>query len=120
MKQEATDRKPAESIFFKDAFDMPISKDDELYDVLELVRIAPSALNKQPWRILVKDKKIHLYLERTENFPKQQTDTEMINIGIALRHITVGLDNLKQNYTIQKLDDAPRHNSYEYVVSVVL
>lgn len=120
MKQEATDRKPAGDIFFKDSFDIPYPKEEELYEVLELVRIAPSALNKQPWRILVKDNKIHCYLERTENFPKQQTDTEMINIGIALRHITIGLDDLKQAYAIQKLDDAPRHNAYEYVVSVIL
>ncbi|MBR6091086.1 MAG: nitroreductase family protein, partial [Anaerolineaceae bacterium] len=47
----ADSRIPAEKIFFENSFDTPLSpeKKAELGDLIEMVRWAPSAVNKQPW-----------------------------------------------------------------------
>ena len=61
---------------------------------LEMVRIAPSATNRQPWRI-VRDKDqnvFHLFLQRTKNYYKNNQklfgimDLQRIDMGIAMCH----------------------------------
>lgn len=121
MKQEASDRKSFDELFFDQSFDTPLAKENRshrFYNILELVQLAPSALNKQPWRVLVKEDALHLYLERTENFPEQPNDVEVVNMGIALRHMAIGLEAESYTYDIKRLDDAPRHESYEYIATV--
>jgi len=121
MKQEASDRKSFDELFFDQSFETPLAKENRshrFYNVLELVQLAPSALNKQPWRILVKEDALHLYLERTENFPDQPNDVEVVNMGIALRHITIGLDAESYTYEIKRFDDVVRHEPYEYIATV--
>ncbi len=54
-------RKPFEDIFFCEEWQKPYSPDKDLQDVFEMVRWAPSAVNKQPWRIIVKDGSYHFY-----------------------------------------------------------
>jgi len=123
MKQEASDRKPFDQLFFDQSFETPLTKENKshrFYNVLELVQLAPSALNKQPWRVLAKEDALHLYLERTENFPKQPNDVEVVNMGIALRHMAIGLDAESYTYEIKRLDEAPRHPNYEYIASVLI
>ncbi len=118
MKQEASDRKKHEDLFGVKDFNSPVEKNHPYYEVLELVRLAPSALNKQPWRILVDEDVFHLYLQRTEKFPAQAADSEMINMGIAIRHIMIGLESLKHSGTVAIADSAPRPEGLEYVVSI--
>lgn len=121
MKQEASDRKPFEELFYDQSFETPFNKENtshRWYNVLELVQLAPSALNKQPWRILAKEDALHVYLERTENFPDQPNDVEVVNMGIALRHITIGLEAESYTYQIKRLDEAPRQSNLEYIATV--
>jgi nitroreductase len=121
MKQEASDRKPFDQLFFDQSFDTPLLKENRshrFYNILELVQLAPSALNKQPWRVLVKEDALHLYLERTEDLPNQPNDIEVVNMGIALRHMAFGLDEESYTYEIKRLDEAPRHSSWEYMATL--
>ncbi len=50
----ADDRKPWAELFFMESFDTPLSKEaaGQYGEVLEMVRLAPSAKNIQPWRIV--------------------------------------------------------------------
>jgi nitroreductase len=89
-------RLPAESLFFEGGFDKPISKAvaGPLADVLEAVRWAPSASNKQPWRLVRTDAGWHFYLERTKGYGKgslvfrmmRLPDLQRTDIGIAMCH----------------------------------
>jgi hypothetical protein len=84
-------RKKWNELFFKNDFTTPLpSIETGIYSKpLEMLRIAPSASNKQPWRIIGdKDKKIfHMFLQRTRNYPKPfGTDIQMVDIGIAMCH----------------------------------
>jgi hypothetical protein len=62
--------------------------------VLEGVRMAPSASNKQPWRIVRTGADWHFYLQRTKGYGKgspifrllRLTDLQRVDLGIALCH----------------------------------
>ncbi len=83
-------RKPFDQLFFKTDFNTKIS-DSLLRNLLEYVRLAPSASNKQPWRILINDSHIaHFFIERSPNYEKSLGyDIQMVDIGIALAHYTI-------------------------------
>lgn len=78
-----------ENLFFEGDFGKPFSKSsgDKLAEILEMVRFAPSAVNKQPWRLVLRDNSVHFYLKRSRNFShSERLDMQMIDMGIALCH----------------------------------
>lgn len=76
-------RKAFEELFFQSSFQesYPREEDDLLSDLLEMVRLGPSASNKQPWRILVEDHGVHFYEKKT---PDTVTLFHMISRGWTL------------------------------------
>lgn len=86
---KADHRKEWSKLFFKDNFDSPITKEeaDYLEFPLEMVRLGPSASNKQPWRIIIKDNSCHFYEDKepgySDRFPY---DIQRIDMGIAAAH----------------------------------
>jgi hypothetical protein len=54
---------------------------------LEMVRIAPSASNKQPWRIVLENGNFHFYLRHFRPYSKMfGVDIQKIDMGIAMFH----------------------------------
>ena len=82
-------RKPWEELFFYKKFSTTLSKSDvgEYWIALEMVRLAPSASNKQPWRIVKDDNLYHFYECKTPGFIKLfGYDIQRIDMGIAACH----------------------------------
>ncbi len=77
-----------ESLFFKEDFYTPLKKEDAqaLAHPLEMVRLAPSAVNKQPWRAVVTGDTVHFYLKRSKGFSAAAIDMQKVDMGIALCH----------------------------------
>ncbi len=82
-------------LYFENGFSQPLSSEAAgKYAVpLELIRLAPSASNKQPWRILKQGEHWHLYLKRTpgyqDDFLKKLMkvkDLQRVDMGIAMCH----------------------------------
>lgn len=75
-------RERFDKLFFDGAWDVPMTEDiaGEYKTALEMVRLAPSARNKQPWRILRKDGEFHFY-----RHPDLSRFTR-IDMGIAMCH----------------------------------
>ena len=89
---KADTRLPFEKLFFDKAFDKPMTKEKAgvLADPLEAVRLAPSAVNKQPWRIVIAENAAHFYLKRNKGFISDAVgDMQKIDLGIALCHFTL-------------------------------
>jgi len=92
----ATRRLSMEQLFFKDSFGNPlaIKSADAYAQPLEMVRWAPSASNKQPWRIVRIDDAWHFYLQRTKGYGKgtllfnilRLADLQRVDMGIAMCH----------------------------------
>ena len=81
----ADERKPFRELFFEKRYGKPLTEDHPLREYLELVRIAPSATNTQPWRVIVEGKDIHFYEARTMK-DTVIGDIQKVDIGIALCH----------------------------------
>ena len=59
---------------------------------LEHVRWAPSAVNKQPWRMIVKDETVFFYEKPDRGFVSDVTgDLQKIDVGIAMYHFVAGM-----------------------------
>lgn len=120
------DRKKSWSeLFFKGDFATPLAQEEaQQWEVpIEMVRLGPSASNKQPWRIVVSEDReiIHLYIEETPNYGgnKLGFHMQMIDIGIAMCHFELACQELDINGTWQELDpklNVPNEHT-KYVIS---
>ena len=84
-----------ESIFFDGKFGVPLTPEaaGSFAPVLDMVRLAPSASNKQPWRIVREGNGWHFFLQRTPGYVGglagrllKVEDIQRVDIGIAMCH----------------------------------
>lgn len=121
---KADGRLPFEELFFDGSFDTPLAKETagEFADPLEMVRLAPSAVNKQPWRVVVANNTAHFYLKRSKGFDHEgKLDVQMIDMGIALCHFA--LTAKENNLNINFAQDDPKlisNDDVEYIASYKL
>lgn len=95
-------------------------EDETLVTLLEAVRVAPSASNKQPWRVIVENNHVHFYLERTPNYAKMiKYDIQLLDMGIALSHFEIELDFIGVKYDIEKSKQKSKEN-WEYIYTYIL
>lgn len=89
-------------LFFEGAFGKALGKDGKVPDALEAVRLAPSAVNKQPWRAVVCGNKVHFYEKRTKGYLSGGWDLQKIDMGIALCHfeLAAGESGLETSFEI--------------------
>lgn len=89
---KADERLPFEELFFDKAFDTALTREraGAFAEPLEMVRLAPSAVNKQPWRVVAEENAVHFYLKRSKGFGHEgKLDMQMIDMGIALCHFAL-------------------------------
>jgi nitroreductase len=82
-------RKPWSLLFFDEEIGTPLEPEaaGEYRDVLEAVRLAPSASNKQPWRILRQGNAWHFYLKPTPGYAAATGyNLQRLDMGIAMCH----------------------------------
>ncbi|MFX0090822.1 MAG: nitroreductase family protein [Candidatus Hodarchaeota archaeon] len=104
---KARHRLPWHSLFFEDDFNQPLSKDKAgKYAIpLEMVRLSPSASNKQPWRVLkeVESHNYHFFILRKGRNVISRYDFPRIDLGIAICHFNLTVQELsltgKWNFT---------------------
>ncbi len=78
------ERFDASQIFFEGDFSNPIKSSG---DFLEAVRWAPSAANRQPWRIVKVGNSYHFYVRHTEGYISTvDWKVQKIDLGIAICH----------------------------------
>ena len=95
-----------------------IALDHETYcDAVEAVRLAPSAVNHQPWRIIHDDAGFHFFLKRSLK-ASGSPDMQKTDMGIALCHFCAVLDEKGQEYRTEKLPDR-QEADMEYIISVI-
>ena len=86
------------SLFFQQSFRTPVTEplDSELKQLLDAVRLAPSAVNKQPWRVVVCGDSFHFYLKHNKGYlDSSGWDLQKIDLGIALYHLAMVLEEKK-------------------------
>lgn len=128
----AKTRKRFTDLFFHNNFNRPMHCDkDDFYNIpLEMVRLAPSASNKQPWRIVRQDEKemFHFFLKRNKGYYKKNKllfnmdDLQRIDMGIAMSHFETTAKEQGLNGSWHKIDRhkiRPIPELTEYIISWV-
>ncbi len=86
-------RKAFQDLFFMDSFEQPMREEQagQLLLPLQMVRLAPSAVNKQPWRVVVAGNDVHFYMAKGKGFESSSVgNMQKIDMGIALCHFALG------------------------------
>lgn len=120
-------RKDPSELFFRAGSSgawTPFAEPGEWAAILDAVRLAPSASNKQPWRVLAEDGKgiLHLFLseDKLYNAALKPVRLQNMDMGIALRHVeaAAGAGGLTGN--IRRLEASPAcPRGWEYIASWV-
>jgi hypothetical protein len=86
-------RLPWEALFFDSQFSQPLTPQGAgaYAPALEMVRLGPSASNKQPWRIVRQGQSWHFFIQRSPSYGRtlrlaRLADMPRLDIGIALCH----------------------------------
>ena len=105
-------RKPFNTIFFNKDFSTPLEEDmaGTYFMPLEMVRLGPSANNKQSWRVVKDDETLHFYQTPSFGF-------SAIDIGIALCHFEQSCIELGIKGRFEVLDNVPANKSAQYTIS---
>ncbi|MDF2592637.1 MAG: nitroreductase [Clostridia bacterium] len=118
-------RKPWSELFFDDSFDKPLKKEaaGQYAEALEMVRLAPSASNKQPWRILKQGNEYHIFLQETKGYANALGfNMQKIDIGIAMCHFEMSAKEIgiEGTYAVksQKAKELATEG-FEYITSWV-
>lgn len=89
---KADTRKPWETLFFHENFATPLTAEtaEDYAFPLEMVRLGPSASNKQPWRIVRAGKAYHFYEYKLPGYSGAfDFDMQSIDMGIAACHFSL-------------------------------
>lgn len=103
-------RKAWEELFFEGDWDHYLSKEKAgaFATILEMVRLAPSASNKQPWRILRQGSVWHFFLAETPGYGKIfPYNLQRLDMGIAACHFDVTATSLGIHGEFQVLENPP-------------
>jgi len=129
LRLQAGRRLPSEQLFFDQSFGKAITPElmGPYAEPLEMVRLAPSASNKQPWRVVHSGDCWHFYLQRTKNYGKgslifkllRLADLQRMDMGIAMCHfeMTARQLGLPGGWQVAEPDIRRLDESTEYIVS---
>ncbi len=101
---------------FKDNFSTPLSLDDMenygLLDVFSSVRYAPSHKNAQPWRFVLKDNKVNLYLVTGKEDSRSYIDLGIMMFYFKEMMKTMGADHEWQEEEGERVENCQLIASY--------
>jgi len=121
-------RRPWDKLFFNDGFLNQLDESDSgsYKEPLEMVRIAPSASNIQPWRIIKEKNKniFHFFIKKSKYYQRKPgLNLQYIDMGISLCHFELVASelNLKGKWEVKdgiqenKKYDIP--SNVDYIIS---
>ncbi len=98
----AAKRKPWSDLFLKGGFGTPLKREDtDKYELaLDMLRLAPSASNKQPWRVVRDDEnRFHFFASHStiyRSIMKRMNipDLQLVDMGICMAHFQLAAGKL--------------------------
>ena len=122
MKSDS--RSPFEELFFHDNFQNPLNESNAgIWKLpLEMVRLAPSATNKQPWRVVAEKDQVHFYERKTKGYATEATgDIQKVDLGIALCYFEIGAEEGEiKGHFIQEDPGIQTPEDTEYIATYTL
>jgi len=113
LGKNSNKRKSFEDLFFNGNLSTPLSYDKagDYSKPLEMVRLAPSALNMQPWRVIKDNDSYHFYANGLKDYSK-------IDMGIALCHFHLSCIENNLNGDFNYIDSVKdKYDNLTYILS---
>lgn len=110
-------------VFFDGEFGKPLTKESagDLADALEAVRLAPSAVNKQPWRVVVRGDRVHFCEKHGKGYSDGGWDIQKIDMGIALCHFELVAKECGKTVAFELADPGiETEENTEYIATYVI
>ena len=113
---------------FRESDGQPLFFDETspLTQLLESILVAPSASNKQPWRIIYENGNFNFFIHRNKKYGKMLklgniADLQMVDIGIAISHLELATTTIgyKFKWKTKKIETTFTHN-WEYVITLAI
>ena len=121
---KANSRSGFEVLFFDGNFETPLTEEKAgaLKEALQAVRLAPSAVNKQPWRVVVCGDKAHFYEKQSKGYVSGDGwDIQKIDMGIALCHFELAANECGLDVSLEIAEPELLHgDDTRYIASYVL
>ena len=110
-------RKEWDKLFFLDDFSKSLTKEDagRYTDALDMLRLAPSATNAQPWAVVKEGDKFHFFCNYKNSLNNDVKKIKHLDLGIALSHFhqTAMSDGLNGKLEVADIDfDVPENMHY--------
>ncbi len=88
--------------------------------LLEAARMAPSAMNDQPWRFVVYDNRIHIFTKKHQ--VERLNRWEELNFGVMFANLMTAADELWLDVDLIRLENISQKNfpNNRYVLSAIL
>ncbi|MDE7410956.1 MAG: hypothetical protein K2M94_02855 [Paramuribaculum sp.] len=104
-------RKPFDRMFFYNDFTTSVPIDNPFRESLEMLRLAPSSTNSQPWRVLVKGRAVHFYY-------KPKSSLSVLDTGIGICHFYETEKYYGRSGEFSKIEESPAApDDWKYLVS---
>ncbi len=100
LTMRSSNRKPFGDLFFTNDFKQALSERSHFSEPLEMLRLAPSSTNSQPWRALVSEKTVHFYY-------KPKSPLSVLDCGIGLCHFYLTEQYLGRTGEFFRCETAP-------------
>lgn len=122
MAAGSKNRKSWEEIFFNGSFEKKLTPNIAgIYSTaLDMIRLAPSASNKQPWRVVKVNNAFHFYICHAKGYSNGLGfDMQRIDMGIAMCHFDLTLKEAGIEGNFIKLNPSIKlpNESLEYIMS---
>jgi nitroreductase len=95
----SANRRPWPALFFSGNFEEPLTEEaaGRYAPAIESLRLAPSASNKQPWRIVAEphNRRFHFFLRSNPGYQRVfAVDLQRVDMGIAMGHFDLAAKHL--------------------------
>ena len=119
---KADSRLDFNALFFDGGFDRSLTQEKAgvFAQPLEMVRWAPSAVNKQPWRVVLVGKSAHFYEKKSKGYVDESGwDLQKVDVGIAFCHFIYGLEEQGRGWRLAVSDPGLAvPDATEYVATI--
>lgn len=107
-------RKPFGELFFDGGFNKPLTPQGagKYAEALEMVRLAPSASNTQPWRIVLDDGRLHFYYIQKSRFSALDSGIAMCHFGEVCKE-----SGIRGAFRVLETGVPPSSEKMQYLIS---
>lgn len=113
----SNNRKPWSELFFQENSSVALKENDPYRNPLEMVRLAPSASNKQPWRVIADKNGYHFYICRTKGYPSASFDVQKNDVGIAKCHFELCAIEMGYSGSWEVMQSVSGPDGWDYVAT---